>query len=120
MKHPYLQSIITISALISLVLLTDPFMTLMPTPAQMAVLIGVSVLLILSVAFILTEEAHDEREELHRLEAGRLAYASGLSFLIIGLLVQGFTHTIDPWLVLTIAVMLVVKVAVRLYDNFRK
>lgn len=120
MRHPYLQSAVTILALASLILVTDPFMSIMPTPAQMAVLVIVSVLLSVSIAFILTEQAVDEREVLHRLEASRAGYALGLATLMFALLIQGFSHSIDMWVVITIAVMLLAKVVVRFYDTLRK
>lgn len=120
MKNPYLQSIVTLLALASLLLLADPFMNLMPTPAQMAVLLLVAILLSLSVAFVLTEKAEDEREELHRLEAGRIGYSCGLVVLIIALIVQGLAHDIDIWIIGATAAMLMAKVVVRLYDAVRK
>ena len=120
MKHHYIQSTVTVLALASLVLLTDPFMNLMPTPTQMLVLMMVAVLLSISVAFIFSEQASDERDVLHRMEAGRIGYGAGLSVLIIALLVQGFSHHIDAWIIIVITIMLAAKVAVRLYDTIQK
>lgn len=120
MKHPYIQSVVTILALASLILVTNPFMSLMPTPTQMAVLVIVSVLLSISIAFIFTEHAVDEREVLHRFEASRVGYALGLTTLMLALLIQGFLHAIDIWIIIAIAIMLLAKVLVRFYDTAKR
>jgi hypothetical protein len=86
----------------------------------MSVLLLASLLLALVVAFVITERADDEREHLHRLEAGRVGYGAGLSVLILALVVQGFAHHIDLWISATIAVMLLSKFGIRVYDALRK
>jgi hypothetical protein len=120
MKNNILTSIVTLGALVCLFLLTDPFMVLMTTPLQMLVLLIASLLLALIVAFVITEKATDERDHLHRMEAGRAGYSAGLVVLIVALVVQGLSHHIDMWISATIAVMLLTKFGTRVFDTFKK
>jgi phosphoglycerol transferase MdoB-like AlkP superfamily enzyme len=87
----------------------------MPMMGEMTVLLIATVLLIVWVGFILFETVHDEREAMLRHQSGRFAYLAGISVLLCALVVQGFAHAIDPWIPVTLAVMVVVKQAVRLY-----
>lgn len=91
------------------VLLTDPFNI---TMNNMALLV-ISGLLLASFGIFAglfwQEHAADEREGAIVDKAGRLGYLSGLSVVVIALVVQSFNHTVDAWLVLTIAVMIISK-----------
>ena len=120
MKNNILPILITSGALICLFLLTDPFMVLMTTSMQMMLLLLATLFLGIIVAFVITEKAEDERERLHRMEAGRVGYSSGLCVLIIALVVQGLEHHIDIWVSVAIAVMLLSKFGIRLYDAITK
>lgn len=120
MKNNILPVFVTIGALVCLFLLTDPFMVLMTTSSQMMLLLVASLFLAAIVAFVITEKADDEREHLHRLEAGRVGYGAGLSILILALIIQGLAHHIDLWISATIAVMLISKFGIRLYDALAK
>jgi hypothetical protein len=103
-----------------LALLTDPFMLWMPPMLAMTVLLAVVVILCVWFGFVLKEQASDEREAMHRMNAGRIAYLSGIGVLTIALLVQGLAHHIDPWITLALGVMVLSKLAARLYfDAFR-
>lgn len=70
-------------------------------------------------AFILKEQAKDEREELHILKASRLSYLAGIGTLIVALVVQTLSHNIDIWIILALIVMLVTKLLVRFYSRFK-
>lgn len=91
------------------VLLTDPFDLTMNNMA----LIVISGLLLASFGIFAglfwLENAADEREAVLVDKAGRLGYLSGLSVLVIALVAQSFNHSVDAWLVLTIAVMILSK-----------
>ena len=91
------------------ILLTDPFNVTMNNMA----LTLLSGLLLASygvfAGLFWHEHAADEREAVLVDKAGRLGYLSGLSVIVVGLVVQSFNHTVDPWLVLTIAVMIMSK-----------
>ncbi|MDQ3076883.1 MAG: hypothetical protein M3Q63_02420, partial [bacterium] len=69
--------------------------------------------------FILRENVRDERDGMHRLLAGRMAFLLGSITLVIGILVQAYSHTVDIWLVLTLVVMVLTKMGTRLYSDKR-
>ena len=105
-------------ALIALgVLLTDPFDVSMNN----MMIIVVSGLLMASfgvfAGLFWQEKAADEREGQLIDRGGRFAYLTGMSVLVIGLVVQSFDHAVDSWLVLTIAVMIISK---HLYLHLKK
>lgn len=101
-----------------LVLLSDPFMLWMPPQAQMLALLAVAVLACVWAGFVMYERAHDEREVVHKMHAGRVAYLSGVAVLTLALVVQGLAHAIDPWVSAALAVMVVSKLVSRLYTEY--
>lgn len=110
---------ITVSAILVglLLLLTDPFMVWMPMGMQMTVLVCAFVLVCFWAGLVLFERADDEREALHKMNAGRIAYLSGIVVLTIGLVVQGFSHKIDIWILLALAAMILSKLFSRFYSD---
>ncbi len=110
---------ITIVVLLLIVLFTlvDPFMYWMPSETQMIALTVAAGLLVIWVAFVVRENGEDEREMQHRMNAGRAAYLSGILVLAAALVVQGFSHTIDPWIPLTLSIMFADKMTTRLYTD---
>ena len=101
-------------------MLSDPFMLWMPAPAQMTALVAAAVFAALWAGFVAYEKSRDERELTHTMQAGRVAYLSGIAVLTLALVFQGFSHTIDPWVMYALGVMVVSKLAVRIYfDRYR-
>ena len=100
-----------------LTLLSDPFMLWMPMGAQLFVLLSAVVLACAWVGFVMYEQAHDEREVLHKMHAGRIAYLSGIAVLTTALVVQGLNHTIDPWISIALGVMVISKLFTRFYSE---
>lgn len=100
-----------------LTLLSDPFMLWMPARAQMIVLLGAAIFACVWAGFVMYERAYDEREMLHKMHAGRVAYLSGIAVLTLALIVQGFAHAIDPWVSAALGVMVVSKLVARLYSE---
>ena len=86
----------------------------MPNMNEMLVLLVVTLLMLMWAGFVLFEKAVDEREIMLRMHAGRIAYLSGIAVLLIALIVQGFSHAIDPWVMLALGVMVVIKLGARL------
>jgi hypothetical protein len=115
-----LERVVAIILIILLILIGNPFMFWMPSMILTTVLVVIAALVFVWAGFILTEKAHDEREEWHRTHAGRAAYLSAAAMLAAALVYQGFTHTIDLWIPATLAVMVIAKLAARLYaDTYR-
>jgi len=100
-----------------LTLLSDPFMVWMPMGAQLFVLLGAAVVACVWVGFVMYEQAHDEREALHKMQAGRIAYLSGIAVLTVALIAQGFAHAIDPWIPVALGVMVIAKLVARFYSE---
>jgi len=100
-----------------LLVLADLVPFWLPMMGEMIALMLVVVLLVVWAGFVMQEQTHDEREVLLKMKSGRVAYLSGLGVLLMALLVQGFAHTIDPWIAITLAVMVVVKLLARLYEE---
>lgn len=83
----------------------------------MTALLFVTILVVLWAGFVVYEQTSDERELVHKLKAGRVAYLSGLAVLTLALIVQGLTHSIDVWITITLGVMVISKLATRLYSE---
>ena len=114
-----LQTALVIGLLVMLAALTDPLMYLMPTMPQMLALALATAALIGWMGYVVLEKADDEREEKHRMFAGRVAYLSGLTVLTLALVVQGFSHAVSPWVPMALAIMVVSKFGARWYaDRF--
>ncbi len=97
--------------------LTDPFMYWMPSMPEMLALTLACACLAAWIGLAAREGAKDERDAEHRMFAGRVAYLGGVGTLTVALLAQGLAHTIDPWIPVTLAIMVVTKTAARLYTD---
>lgn len=117
MKNNILAIGAAVVFVVLLALLSDPLMLWMPPPAQMMALLGAAALAAVWAGFVLYEKAHDEREALHGMQAGRVAYLCGVAVLTCALVAQGFAHAIDSWVSIALAVMVVSKLAARLYTQ---
>ena len=82
---------------------------------EMVALTLVSVGLIVWAGFILQEQPQDEREVVLKMKSGRIAYVSGLAILLTALIVQGMQHSIDPWIAVSLGVMVAAKLIARTY-----
>jgi len=68
--------------------------------------------------FVLDEKPVDEREEAHRSLAGRIAFLVGSTVLTVGIVVQEVQYEkVDEWLVLALVLMVLSKIATRIYSN---
>jgi len=115
MKNNATHILLTVFLLVLLILLTDPFMLWMPPLAVMLALFAVAAVIALWAGFVMKEKAMDEREALHRMKAGRIAYLAGLLILTVAFIVEGLAHRNDPWITLALGVMVVAKLVSRLY-----
>ena len=115
MKNNTLHIILASALVLLLALLSDPFMIWMPPMAVTFTLVAVAVIMSVWAGFVMKEQVRDEREAMHRMNAGRAAYLSGIVILTLAFIVQGFSHHIDPWISATLMVMVVVKLIARIY-----
>jgi hypothetical protein len=111
------ETIVTVALIIIAVLLLNPFHFWMPDMMVMCMLAIALGLFGIFASFILREKSVDEREDQHRTLAGRNAFLVGSGVLTLGIVIQGYTHTVDPWLVIALIVMVVVKIGTRMWSD---
>jgi hypothetical protein len=117
MNKKYLH--IAVAGILTFFLLTlaDLIPFWMPMMGEMIALLIVVILLLVWSAFVMLEQAHDEREVLLKMKSGRVAYLSGLGVLMLALIIQGLAHAIDPWIAIALAAMVLAKLFARLYEE---
>lgn len=103
--------------LVLAVLLLNPFGFWMPDFVLMCILALMFVAFALFAAFLLRENAFDERELLHRMFSGRVAFLTGTTILTVGIVVQSLEHDVDLWLVLALVGMVLSKLISRIYSD---
>ncbi|OHA05522.1 MAG: hypothetical protein A2934_05450 [Candidatus Sungbacteria bacterium RIFCSPLOWO2_01_FULL_47_10] len=105
--------------LILLALLLDPFHVWMPDEFSMFVVLVLIMLFMFFASFVWRERGKDEREAFHIQTAGRMAFLAGACFLLIGIVYQSFQHTVDPWLVLALSIMILAKAGGFIYGRVK-
>lgn len=117
MKNNLKETVVTVALVAIATLLLNPFHFWMPDMMVLGMLAVALVLFGIFASFILREKSVDERDELHKSLAGRNAFLTGSGILMLGIVVQGYTHTVDPWLVLTLISMVIVKIMTRHWSD---
>ena len=118
MKNNYFKQIILSLLLVAFAtLLVNPFMFWMPNMFTMMTLILFAVIFFAFAGLIWKESSGDEREDLHKLMAGRIAYLTGSGVIVIAIIVQGWQHMLDPWLVTALTAMVLAKVIALAYRD---
>ncbi len=117
MKNNLKESIVTVGLVITAVLLLNPFHFWMPDMMVMSMLAIILVLFAIFASFILREKTIDERDTQHRTLAGRNAFLAGSAVLILGILVQGYSHKVDEWLIVALIFMIVAKIGTRIWSD---
>lgn len=97
--------------------LINPFEVWMPDMAHMTVLgVTVAAFGVLSL-FIVHETSEDERDDAHRMLAGRAAFMAGSLVLLVGIVVQTLADNLDSWLVVALVSMVIAKLATRIWSR---
>jgi len=117
MNKNYLHIAVAVALSFFLMVCSDLVPFWMPMMTEMTALVIASFLLLVWAGFVLQETAHDEREVLLKMKAGRVAYLSGLGVLMVALIVQGFHHAIDPWISIALSVMVLAKLLTRFIED---
>lgn len=117
MKNNFAEILTTACLILIAVLLLNPFDFWMPDMMVVGMLVLALVLFGIYASFILREKTIDERDAVHETLAGRNAFLAGSTVLIFGIVVEGYTHTVDPWLVATLIVMIVAKIVTRIWSD---
>lgn len=117
MKNNLLETLVTICLIVLALLLLNPFHLWMPDMMVMVMLAVTLGFFGIFASFILRERAGDERDSQHRTLAGRNAFLAGSGVLTLAVVIQGYTHSIDPWLVVVLVTMIVVKIFTRVWSD---
>lgn len=117
MKNNLKETIITVALIVIAILLLNPLHFWMPDMMVIAMLAVTLGLFGLFASFILRENMVDERDGLHRTLAGRNAFLAGSSILTLGIVTQGYAHAVDPWLVIALIAMIIVKIGTRIWSD---
>jgi hypothetical protein len=115
MTHVHKEVLVTTVYIALLGLLLNPFHFWMPTAMDMMLMAAV-----LAIFFILSrlaweERADDEREALHLNQSRHIAYLAGTGVLMLGTVYQAWNHSIDPWLIVALSIMLLTKLMSFIY-----
>ena len=120
MNKSYIHElIVSIVLIVLLVLIVNPFGFFMPSHLEMMLLIALVVLYAVFAVFFWKESPKDEREDLHRKVAGRIAFLAGVVVMIAGIVVQTLMNTLDVWLVMALGATVLGKIVGRLYSSRR-
>jgi len=117
MKNNLKEALVLVGIIGTGVLLVNPFDFWMPDMMLVSFLCLALILMAFFGSFILREHTEDERDVQHRALAGRNAFVVGASVLILGIVIQSFSHTTDPWLVGALLTMVVAKVVTRIWSD---
>ena len=117
MKNNFKETVVTIALIVIAILLLNPFHFWMPDMMVICLLAVTLGLFGIFASFILRESTVDERDAQHRTLAGRNAFLAGSGVLTMGIVIQGYTHNVDPWLVIAFIVMIVVKIGTRIWSD---
>ena len=110
-NNSFARAIVTAVVLIALaILLLDPLKLWMPSTVQMSLLIFLFIAAAVFAGFVWTEKGHDERETLHTMVAGRIAYITGIGIVTLGIIFQSMQHALDPWLIIILVAMVIAKI----------
>ena len=120
MKNSGLIEIILSAAVVILaVILVNPVGFWMPNMVTISLVLLLVVVFAVFAGFIWKEQTRDEREVLHRMIAGRIGYLFGAAALVVAIVVEGFAHRVDPWLVIALTAMVVGKAIGSWYSKKR-
>ena len=117
MKNNIKEITLILAIIITSILLLNPFDFWMPNMIIICILVTMLALFALFAGLVLREKSQDERDDVHRGLAGRNAFLSGSFVIIIGIVIQGYAHEVDTWLVIALITMIMAKVATRIWTD---
>ncbi len=113
------ESLLALAVLAVLFLKVDPFHWFMPTEAQMLLLCLFAAAFALYAGVVFREQARDERESNHLYRASRWGYLVGVVTLSVVIVVQDVMHQLDPWMLAVLGIMVVTKLVVLRWAQWR-
>ena len=120
MKNKFIGELVLSVSLIALLLFfLQPLTVMMPTPMHPLMIPLLVILFVIFAGVLWKEHPADEREQLHTFIASRFAYFAGIAVLTIAIIIQHQSGSIDPWLVISICVILLAKILGLLYGHIK-
>ena len=116
-NNSYKEISVSAALVILLVAILNPLHLWMPDMLHMFMLAAALVVFAMFAAFILREHAADEREGVHRMHAGRIAFLVGAGTLIAGIVYQSYIDRLDNWLVVVLVAMVISKIVAHLWSD---
>lgn len=117
-KYKPILDIVLLALLIFLCLATiAPHTIVMPSQLQMLLLVTVLGLISAFLVLVWKEKPSDEREAENQHFASRLAYLAGCVVLIVVMLVQGISHSLDAAIPVTLLIMILTKVLAQQFKD---
>ena len=113
------ESLLALAVLAVLFLKIDPFHWFMPTEIQMILLCFFAAAFALYAGVVFREQARDERESDHLYRASRWGYLVGVVTLSVIIVVQDVLHRLDPWMLIVLGAMVVTKLVVLRWSQWR-
>ena len=113
------ELIISLLLILLVVFFINPFDLLMPHVLHPFMVPFLTVLFIIFAGFLWMETPGDEREQSHKFMASRFAYFAVICTLIVGVVFQSFTSSVDPFLVIGICVALIAKILGLIYGRIK-
>lgn len=113
------EKVVTVLLVLFLIWFANPFGFWMTDAFHMTLLGLIVTLFAIFAMFLWRELVVDEREQLHRFIGTRFAYTAGGVLLLVGIIVQAFSHKIDPWLPFVLTGMVLAKILGRYYAEKR-
>ncbi|KGE72063.1 hypothetical protein DC28_08130 [Spirochaeta lutea] len=111
------EIILSVLMVVLSVVKLDPFGWSMPTQLQMIILGLLIGAFGLYAGLLYRERPQDEREASHLHRASRLGYMAGVATLVVAIVVQSLNASLDPWVVITLSVMIVAKLVSRIVEQ---
>ena len=111
MRNNFTEAAVASILIILAVLSLNPLGFYMPNAVAMAMIAVLTVVFAVFAGLVWREQPRDEREALHRLLADRFGFLAGAAVLVGGIAWQSLGHNLNPWLVATLVIMLLAKIA---------
>ena len=116
-KTTRIQLLASAIFLLLAIIFLNPFTLWMPDMLHMFILGLLIVVFGAIAALVVSEQSGDEREERHQMLAGRAAFLTGAILLLMGIVWQAFTSSVDAWLIVSLCGMIVAKAVIRVYGE---
>ena len=116
-----LPEILFSSALLLVILIKiDPLHWFKPNAMQMLLLAILVAGMAIYVGIIYREKARDERESQHLYRASRAGYLVGVVALSVLVIIQDLRRSLDPMVLIVLALMIITKLAVLKFNQYRR